>query len=111
MFVLQVLVPVGLLGTIGRRDRFARASAAEALNLQLIWFGLFIGMAVATTGTTHSQLIGWLTIGAFTAILIYAWVCGVVGAKKAWRGEYWRYPINLRLVPGSVARNTDASAG
>jgi uncharacterized Tic20 family protein len=29
-------------------------------------------------------------------------VLQIIGAVKANAGEWWRYPINLRLVPGAL---------
>jgi uncharacterized Tic20 family protein len=35
-------------------------------------------------------------------VLIGAFVLEIVAAVAANRGEWYRYPVNLRLVPGAV---------
>lgn len=97
MIGLQVVFPLLVRLTAGRSDAFVRGWASEALNLQLIWIGPFLLLALATV---RSQSMGlfYLTVGLFAFVGIYAVTCGVVGARKAWRGETWEYPLNIRLV-------------
>jgi uncharacterized Tic20 family protein len=44
-------------------------------------------------------LIGFLLL---PVVLIGGIVLQIIGAVKANAGEWWRYPINLRLVPGAL---------
>ena len=101
MFGLQVTLPAIIRLTVGRRDPFVRAWSSEALNLQIIWIGPFLVLAIMLS-RTHSQVAGWLAVLGFALIGPYAATCGVIGARKAWRGEVWRYPLNIRLVPGEL---------
>ena len=52
--------------------------------------------AIATA--SQWDIAGVLTIAYFEIFAVYAVVVGIVGAVKAWRGETWRYPVNLRLI-------------
>jgi hypothetical protein len=97
MFGLQVIWPGAVCLTVARRDAFVRQWASEALNLQLIWLGIFAVLSVATV-RTQSAILWVLDVAAFALIGLYAAVCGVVGARKAWRGQLWRYPISIRMI-------------
>jgi uncharacterized Tic20 family protein len=97
MFGLQVILPAITRWTVGRGDPFVRASSAEALNFQVIWIGVFVLLMIASVNT-HSNALGWVTAGIFEVMGLYGIVCGIVGARKAWRGETWRYPVNLRII-------------
>jgi len=83
----------------GRRDAFVRGWAAEALSFQIIWIGLFVALTMATAATQVNAL-GWADVALFEVLGIYGAVCGLIGASRAWRGEVWRYPVNVRLIPG-----------
>jgi uncharacterized Tic20 family protein len=100
MFGLQVILPAVIWCTVARKDAFLRGWATEALNLQVIWVGSFLLLTWATV-KTQSGILGILTISVFELIGLYAVVCGVIGARKAWRGESWRYPFNLRMIAGN----------
>jgi uncharacterized Tic20 family protein len=72
----------------------------EALNFQFIWALLFFSLGVVTD-TTQSKALGWVNVAIFQLLGIYGMVCAVIGARKAWRGEQWRYPLNIRLWRGT----------
>ena len=46
-------------------------------------------------GLNHLALAAWLW---FALVISYAYVIGVVGAVRAWRGIEWAYPLDLHLV-------------
>lgn len=87
---LSFLVPLILWLVFRERSRFLDHHGKEALNFQIT---LVIAYAV-----------GFITavfvIGFF--ILLAAWVCAIVfsimAAIAANRGEYYRYPLSIRLV-------------
>ena len=78
----------------GDKDRFVRHHSAEALNFQLT---VLIGYLVSFV--LMFVLIGFLT---FLAIWVMAIVFGILAAVAANRGEWYRYPINIRMVSGAV---------
>ena len=52
---------------------------------------------LAATGT---DALFWIAFAYFTIVGVYAIVVGIMGAVRAWHGEVWRYPANLRMVRG-----------
>lgn len=100
MLGFQVVLPALLRFTAGRRNEFVKVWSTEALNFQLVWIALFVAMGSGAI-VTHSTALGWVTAGVFEILAVYGVTCGIVGARKAWRGETWRYPVNARLVPGA----------
>lgn len=75
-------------------QRFAKHHSAEALNFSIT---VFIGLVV-------SALLILVLIGIvlFFVVVIGALVLNVVAAVAANRGEWYRYPINIRMVSGAV---------
>jgi uncharacterized Tic20 family protein len=98
MFGFQVILPLIVRLTIGRRNAFVRRSATEALNLQVPWVGTFLLLTYLTVAS-QSNALAYTNFAIFGVVGLYAIVCGLVGARKAWRGESWRYPVNIRLIP------------
>jgi uncharacterized Tic20 family protein len=78
----------------GDKDPFVRHHAAEALNFQLT---VLIGYLVSAV--LMIILIGFLT---FFAIWVAAIALSIIAAIAANRGEWYRYPISIRMVPGAV---------
>ena len=91
---------VGVLGPLiiylinGEEDPYVRHQAAEALNFHLT---LLIGYVVSIV--LMIVLIGFLT---FFVLWILGIVLSIMGAVAANRGEWYRYPINIRMVSGAV---------
>ncbi|MCC5952886.1 MAG: DUF4870 domain-containing protein [Acidimicrobiia bacterium] len=87
---LGFLGPLIMFVVADRSDPFARDQAAEALNFQLTvligWFVSFVLMFV---------LVGFLLI--FVVLLVDFVLC-ILAAIAASRGEWYRYPINIRMV-------------
>ena len=72
---------------------FLKHHAAESLNFQIT---LFIGFIVSAV--LMLVLIGFLL---FFVVWIGGLVLVIVATMAANRGEWYRYPINIRMVPGA----------
>jgi uncharacterized Tic20 family protein len=76
------------------KGQFVEDQAKEALNFQILMaivsiaFGI-VGFIIALVGI-------WLPLWGlpWLAVLVF----GIMGAVAANRGEYYRYPFNLRLI-------------
>ena len=75
-------------------QRFARHHAAEALN-----FSITLGIGLIVSGLLMLVLIGFIL---FPIVLVAGVVFHIIAALAANRGEWYRYPINIRLVSGAV---------
>ena len=71
-------------------DQFTRHHAAEALNFQLT---VLIGW-IATI-ILFFVIIGFLLL---PVIIIAPFVLGIIATVRANRGEWYKYPINIRFV-------------
>lgn len=75
-----------------KKDPFVRHHASEALNFQITYF-----IAVMVSVLAMLLLIGFLLLPVvFVAGLVFQ----IQGAVAANRGEWWRFPVNIRMVPG-----------
>lgn len=97
----QVLaIFTGFLGPLviwfmARPDQpFVKHHAAESLNFQIT-----VTIAAFVSALLILVLIG---IVLLPVVLIGAFVLEIVAAVAANRGEWYRYPVSLRLVPGAV---------
>ncbi len=75
-----------------KRDEspYLRHHAAEALNFQItLFFGFIVSFVLVLV------IIGFFMI---FALIIASWVFTILAAVAANRGEYYRYPINIRFV-------------
>lgn len=94
--VLAIFFPILgplVIYLVGRDRAFVRYHGAEALNFSLTLMVGFIASFVLMF-----VLVGFLT---FFVVAIGGLVLHIVAAVHASRGEYYRYPINIRLVPSS----------
>jgi uncharacterized Tic20 family protein len=94
------LGPLIIMVTKGKESPVVRANAVEALNFQLTaiigyvvaWIVVLIAFSAAPLGALVLLVI---LIGGI-------WVLGmafmIAGCVQASRGEYYRYPINIRMV-------------
>lgn len=94
-FALQLILPAIIWATAGRRDAFVRGWASDSLRLQAPWIGTFLVLS-SITARTQSLIVVIIDVTFFEVVGIYGFACAIVGARKAWGGERWRYPINLR---------------
>ena len=93
-------IVTGFLGPLviylvnGEKDPFVRHHAAEALNFQIT---LILAYVVAFV--LSFILIGLLVLPILFVIGI---VFPILAAGAANRGEWYRYPVSIRLVPGAI---------
>lgn len=73
---------------------FVKHHAAESLNFQIT-----VTIAAIVSGILMLVLIGFLLL---PVVLIGALVLEIIAAIAANKGEWYRFPVNLRLVPGAV---------
>lgn len=95
----QVLgIVTGFLGPLiiylvnGDKDRFVKHHSAEALNFQLT-----VLIAYLVSFVLMLVLVGFLL---FFVVWILAIVWGIQAAIAANRGEWYKYPISIRMVSG-----------
>jgi uncharacterized Tic20 family protein len=97
----QVLaIFTGFLGPLviwfmARPDQpFVKHHAAESLNFQIT-----VTIAAFVSALLMLVLIGFVLL---PVVLLGALVLEIMAAVAANRGEWYRYPVNLRLVPGAT---------
>jgi uncharacterized protein len=108
-FVGGFVLPLIFRLTEGKKNEYVRHHSTEALNFQItLTIGWIVGFGVLVVSSlTMSTIDGGLApflvfpfFGMF-ALFIGGAVLAVIGAIRASRGEWWRYPVNLRLVSGA----------
>ena len=97
--LVAMVISAGLLGFVGSlviylmyKDRgpFVRAHAANSLNVQII-----TGIVLLISIPLMLLLIGFVTFGL---ALVFAFVLHLLGAMKAYNGEWWNPPMTPRFV-------------
>jgi uncharacterized Tic20 family protein len=95
----------------GGKDRFVRHHASEALNFQLsMLIVFFVDYALLFPTFFLGALfppffvLSALAFAAFFAVIVVNIVFSIIGMVRANRGEWWEYPINLRMVRGRCPR-------
>lgn len=120
-FFGSFVVPLIVRQTEGKRNRFVKHHATEALNfaithgiVALLLFGIYlVGIVASVLGTATTR--NAAGIGAFFGVVVIVFVAvfavsiaavvfTVIGAVKAGQRQYWRYPISIRFVPGAASR-------
>lgn len=99
--ILSFIAPLVVLLTKGVDSKWVRAQAVEALNFQISVIGAFIASFVLSLVVGLIPLIGIIAVGfvCVQAAVGLGWlVFTVLGGVKAYGGEQYRYPVNLRLV-------------
>lgn len=106
--VLGHVISWGVLGWVGPliifvmykdRDRLVRHHAAEALNgaiavvIAEVVLSIVLGIFTLITFGIGSVLLILVPVPALLHVIF-----AIIGAVKANQGEYWKYPLNLRLV-------------
>jgi len=81
-------------------DQFIAEHAKESLNFQLTWLiGAFVGGIAAFVLTLVTVGIGLIVILPAVIGLMIAWLVFVIKATiAASKGEYYRYPLTVRLI-------------
>jgi len=103
-FVFGIFFALIVRATEGGRNAYVRHHATEALNFQLSLVLAIVGswivaMFAAFLGRFEIVVITLLPLGL--AIVICGIVFSIVAAVAASRGEWYRYPVSLRLVSGA----------
>ncbi len=77
----------------GDKDPYVRHHASEALNFHLTMLIAFIVSAVL--------LVVLIGIVLLPIVAIMSLVFSILGTIAASKGEWYRYPISIRMVPGA----------
>ena len=120
-FVGGFVVPLIIRQTEGKKNRFVKHHATEALNfaithgiVALLLVGFYVvGIVASVLGTATTR--NPAGFGAFfgvvvivfvvlIAVSITAVVFTVVAAVQAGQRRYWRYPVCIRFVPGAATK-------
>lgn len=88
------LGPLIILLVKGDSSTFVKHHAIEALN-----FSITVLLAASVSAILIIVLIGLILL---PVVAIGAFVLHIVAAFAASRGEWYRYPFTLRLIPGPV---------
>jgi uncharacterized Tic20 family protein len=86
--------PLVIYLTTGKQDPFVRHHSSEALNFQITLL-----IAMIASAALLCLLVGFLLV---FIVPIVAIVLEIQGTLAASRGEWWRYPINIRMVSGAA---------
>jgi uncharacterized protein len=92
--VAGFIAPLVILLMAGKQDPFVRHNAAEALNFHITLF-----VATIVSVALLCVVVGFLLL---PLVIVAAWVFQIQGALAAGRGQWWKYPINVRLVSGAA---------
>ena len=100
------LLPLILYLTVGQSEPFVRHHSAESLNLSITYaLAIFAMVPLLFLSIVLLPLL-LLTIPLFFALIIGHLVLAINACIKAYRGEWYRYPVLIRLVPGAVEAPT-----
>jgi uncharacterized Tic20 family protein len=92
--LVSFLGPLIIYLVKGHESAFVKHHAAEALN-----FAITVFIAVVVSALLMLVLIGFLLL---PIVGIGALILQIMAAVAASRGEWYRYPVNIRLVPGGL---------
>ena len=96
--------------TEGKKDPFVKHHSTEALNFQITFFipyvvcviGFVVSAGFASPRPHIVSGIGLAVFGLLGFVLLVGHaVFAIIGCIKASRGQWWRYPINIRFVSGA----------
>jgi uncharacterized Tic20 family protein len=89
-YFFPIIGPLVVMLTKGKESPFVRANSVEALN-----FGIVITIAYVVGFILTIILVGILIVLA--AAIVHIIFC-IMGAIKAYAGEEYRCPVNIRMV-------------
>jgi uncharacterized Tic20 family protein len=89
-FVIAIIAPLVILLTMGKRSPLVDDQAKEALNFQIT-----AAVALLISALLVIVLIG---IVIFPIVGIATVIFTLIGGIKAYNGEYYRYPVNVRII-------------
>ena len=92
--VAGFLAPLIIYLVYGNQDPFIRHHSAESLNFQIT-----VLLAVLVSAALICVFVGIILL---PVVVIGALVFEIMAAMAANRGEWYRYPINIRMVSGAV---------
>ena len=96
------VIPLVLYLTAGKDDPFVRHHSAEALNFSITYVIAFIGsFTLFLVGFLFPPLLIAVVLALMTIVVGHL-VLLIMATVHAYRGEWWRYPVCIRLVPGGV---------
>lgn len=104
-FVGGFVGPLVVRLTEERKDSFVRHHSTEALNGNLTLLAAYVGLYVGgliLTAFTHQVWLIIVSLGLVAIVFLTMLVQMILGAVKASRGEWFRYPVNVRFVRGAV---------
>jgi len=84
------IVQLIIMNTKGKQSAFVRDQAVEALN-----FTITITIAALISVVLCLVLVGFVLL---LAVLVIGVIYPILGAIRSNRGEWYRYPICIRLV-------------
>lgn len=88
-FVGGFIAPL-IVFLVEKQNPWVRHHAAEALNFQLtVLVALFVSIPLFLV------IVGFFTM---LATIVCSYVFSIIGAVKAGRGEWYRYPITIRMI-------------
>ena len=102
-FLFNIFFTLVVRATDAGRNPFVRHHATEALNFQLT---LLIAVAGSSVVALFAAVFGSIEVVFFAliplglAIVIGGIVFSIIGAVSAGKGEWYRYPLSLRMVAG-----------
>jgi uncharacterized Tic20 family protein len=88
--VISVIGPLIIMLVFGPRNLFVKNQSTEALNFQIT-----ILIAVVISFILTFVIIGLILL---PIVLIVGLVFFIIGGIKAYNGEDYRYPFNIRMV-------------
>lgn len=89
---LGFIAPLVVMAVFGNRSAYVRHHAVESLNFQIT--ALIVTVVGVVVGILTLGL-GFLVLGAYG---IFYFVVVILASVKANSGEWYRYPLSLRLV-------------
>ncbi len=90
----------------GKKNRFIQHHAREALNFQLTlamvsiitMFAIVSSIVLTALANGVPSAIFFFVFPVMFAAYVFGIVVSIIGAVKAYRGEWWRYPISIRFI-------------
>ncbi|MGE0510631.1 MAG: DUF4870 domain-containing protein [Acidimicrobiia bacterium] len=103
-FLFDVFLALILRQTEGEQNPYVRHHATEALNFQLtiVIAGVATTFAIVLAAAIGSIGLFVLLLPATVALGVIAIVFSIIGAVQANQGTWYRYPLTIRLVPGTA---------
>jgi uncharacterized Tic20 family protein len=108
--IAAVVLALVIRLTEGTKNDYTRHHSTEALNFQLTFLivrivGILtaVGTSTAIGSTDFENGSAWILLPFLALFGVYAagMVLAIVGAVRASRGLWWRYPVSVRFVRGA----------